>query len=83
MKTIQLTKEDRKVLMQLYKNSKNSIEKRNSLTLLLCNRRVSERQIAKMLNIAPNDIDFLVTLWGTAPDLEKYKFLHIDFLANI
>ena len=82
MKTIQLSKDERKFLMQLYKNSSDRIEKANSLSLLLSHRGISEKQIAKMLKVAPDDLNLLVTLWKTTQEQEKYKFLHVDLLNH-
>ena len=82
MKTIQLSKDERKFLMQLYKNSSDRIEKANSLSLLLSHRGISEKQIAKMLKVAPDDVNLLVTLWKTTQEQEKYKFLHVDLLNH-
>jgi orotate phosphoribosyltransferase-like protein len=80
MKTIQLSKEERKFLMQLYKNSSDKIEKANTLSLLLSHRGISEKQIAKMLNVAPDSVNLLITLWKSTQEQEKYKFLHVDLL---
>ncbi|MDR3704838.1 MAG: hypothetical protein P4L28_02890 [Paludibacteraceae bacterium] len=82
MKTIQLSKEERKFLMQLYKNSSDRTEKVNTLSLLLSHRGISEKQIAKMLNVAPDDVNLLVTLWKSTQEQEKYKFLHVDLLNH-
>jgi len=82
MKTIQLTQEERKFLMQLYKNSTDKIEKVNSLSLLLAHRGVSEKQIAKILDTVPDDVNLLVTLWKITKEQEKYKFLHMDLLKH-
>lgn len=79
MKTVKLSKEERKFLMQRYKNSSNITEKNNSLGLLLSHRGVSEKQIAKMLNVAPSDVLLLVNLWeSTNQPQERYKFLNLD-----
>ncbi|MDR3705754.1 MAG: hypothetical protein P4L28_07615 [Paludibacteraceae bacterium] len=82
MNSIKLTREDRKLLMQMYKSTLNVIEKKNSLSLLLCHRGVSERKIARMLDIAPDDINLLVTLWETSQEQDKFKFLHVDLFSH-
>lgn len=81
METIKLTKEERKFLMRLYRNSSSKVEKTNSLGLLLSNRGISEKQVAKMLNVEPDDINLLVTLWKSTQEQEKYKFLHVNLFS--
>lgn len=81
MNSIKLTREERKFLMQMYKSTLNIVEKKNSLSLLLCHRGVSEKKIAQMLDIAPNDINLLVRLWTTSQEQDKFKFLYVDLFS--
>lgn len=82
MNVIKLTKEERKLLMRLYKNSPNEIEKKNTLGLLLCNRGLSRKQIAKTLNIALEYICLLETLWIATSEQDRYKILTVRFFTE-
>lgn len=82
MNVIKLTREERKLLMRLYKSSPNEIEKKNTLGLLLCNRGLSKKKIAKILNIALEDICLLEALWISTSEQNKYKILTVKLFTE-